>query len=125
MLNVCFRLVGGVPVIGPLFDDSETARRAAKRWLSRFNRSCSDRRNVRVFIEQDESLYSLVIMVDGRVLYRLSGLDELLVRRLYRSVSQKRMLVLTSFVNEGSVEPRPLAVTEGVGLVVFQQGEVV
>jgi hypothetical protein len=117
--------VGGVPVIGPLFDDSEAARRAAKRWLNRFNRFCSERQSVRVFIEREESSYSLVIMVNGRVLYRLSGLDELLVRRLYRCVGRKRMLVLTSFVDEGHFEPQPLAVTEGAGLVVFQQGEVI
>ncbi|RJX22999.1 MAG: hypothetical protein C4570_00585 [Ammonifex sp.] len=125
MRNVCFRLVGGVPVIGPLFDDCEAARRAAKQWLHHFNKSYADQQSVRVLIEQEEYSYSLVILVNGRVLYRLAGLDELLVRRLYRAVAQKRLLVLTSFVDEGSVEPRPLAVTEGIGLVVFQQEEVI
>ncbi|MCL6558319.1 MAG: hypothetical protein K6U74_05865 [Firmicutes bacterium] len=125
MRNVCFRMVGEVPVIGPLFSNSEAARRAARRWLERFEKVHVPKQGVRVLVEQEPDGHSLVVLLNGRAFYRLAGLDDLLVRRLYRAVRQKRMLVLTAFVGDGNAEPRPLAVTEGIGLVVFQQAAVI
>jgi hypothetical protein len=118
-------LVGGIPVIGPLFNDSEAARKAARRWLSRFEKLHANQQSVRVLVERELHSHSLVILVNGRVFYRLGGLDDLLVRRLYRAVRQKRMIILTSFVDDGGTDPWPLAVTEGMGLVVFQQEAVI
>uniref|UniRef100_A0A7C2E9Y3 Uncharacterized protein n=1 Tax=Ammonifex degensii TaxID=42838 RepID=A0A7C2E9Y3_9THEO len=119
-MRICFQLVGGIPVIGPVFHSQAAARRQAQRWLARFEKLPPVRKDTRVLIERRGGLYSLTVVVTGRLFCRLKGLDELLIQRLYREVRRKRVLVLTSFVG-GSPQPQPLVSSEGLGLVVFQR----
>lgn len=120
MRRICFQLVGGVPVVGPVFFSHEAARRLARRWLQRFERLPSIRKDTRVLVERQKALYSLAVVVNGELFCWLKGLDELLVQRLYREVRRKRVLVLTSFVGDGP-KPQPLVASEGLGLVILQR----
>ncbi|WP_334109581.1 hypothetical protein [Thermodesulfitimonas autotrophica] len=119
MRRVCLEVLGGIPVVGPLFHDYEAARRAALRWLVRLAQfSGGDGDAVQVGVERREDLYTLVIAVNGRILHRLEGLNEVLLRRLQREFRRRRVFVVTSFAD--GQKPRPLVWTEGLGLVIFQ-----
>jgi len=51
-MRICFQLVGGIPVIGPVFHSQAAARRQAQRWLARFEKLPPVRKDTRVLIER-------------------------------------------------------------------------
>ncbi|MEW6573934.1 MAG: hypothetical protein AB1374_09935 [Bacillota bacterium] len=119
MRRVYFQLIGNIPVVGPVFGSSEGARRWAIRWVERYKTIPDTRRGVRLSVIRGGVFHTLTVTVNGRVLFRLNGLDELLLQRLYREVGQKQVLVFSSFIS-GFPEPTPIVLTEGLGLMVYQ-----
>lgn len=118
MHRVYFQLVGGIPVIGPVFGNLEAARRWARGWVERYKTVPYTLRSVRLAVIKQELFHTLTVTVNGRTHFCLSGLDELLLQRLYREVRRKQVLVFSSFVS-GFPEPTPIVLSEGLGLMVY------
>ncbi|MEW6447779.1 MAG: hypothetical protein AB1426_06795 [Bacillota bacterium] len=120
MRSICFQLVGDIPVVGPLWRDPEAARRFIERWIKRYESVSIKRCNIRLLVIRRGVHYSLAVAVDGSVIFRLNGLNELLLRRLVRAVQRKQVFILSPFVS-GFPEPQPFVLTGGLGLVIIQQ----
>lgn len=111
-----------VPVIGPVLKSREEAVRVVETYLNFMEKPIV--KNLQGFtidlLRQIDGRYTMIIRGLTGVIATLRNVDELMLKRLWRGGSGKRFFILTSFFENERGEPECLALTEGMGAVVYE-----
>ncbi|WP_066634268.1 hypothetical protein [Desulfolucanica intricata] len=120
--EVALVLLGtGIPAIGPNLRDRKNAMEVARRYVQAihdFIAKSGEAPYKLGFYKQTDGRYTLVIEGSSTSLRTLSNLDELMLRR-FRKAFNKRMFILTSFYQGKNKSLECLALTEGLGAVLY------
>ncbi|MCF8010135.1 MAG: hypothetical protein K9L17_02505 [Clostridiales bacterium] len=111
----------GIPAVGPIYKKKGDAVCAIKKYLNLIKylgiNHSSNRCGVK-FIRQDDGRYTLVLINGEKSLETLKDLDEIMLKRFRKSL-QKKFFVVTSFYTSEVGEIECLAVTDGLGAILF------
>jgi hypothetical protein len=120
--DVALTFFNEIPAIGPRLPSKEDALKVAGSYLSlidklskkkKGNPRCSIR-----FLRQADGRYTLVLKGSDMALETLSNLDELMLQRFKRGLKNK-LFILTCFFEDKEGTVVCLALTEGVGAVLY------
>jgi len=123
--DVALTFFNDIPAIGPRLPNKEDALKVAGSYLQLIdqltqgkqgNPSCSVS-----FLKQTDGLYTLLLRGSGMALETLSNLDELMLLRFKKGLKSK-LFILTCFFNGQDGTVTCLALTEGVGAVLYSPG---
>jgi len=123
--DVALTFLNDIPAIGPRLSSKEDALQVAKSYLGLIDKlargkKTNPRCNIR-FIKQSDGRYTLVIKGPGMALETVSNLDELMLQRFKRGL-KKSLFILTCFFDEPDGSLACLALTEGLGAVLYSPG---
>jgi len=123
--DVALTFLNDIPAIGPRQPSKDDAINVAKSYLSLINKLTREKkRNPRCsirFLRQTDGMYTLVIKGSGMALETLSNLDELMLQRFRRGL-KKNLFILTCFFDDQDGNIACLALTEGMGAVLYSPG---
>jgi len=120
--EVALTYVGDIPVIGAKFFNRREAVRVVKNYMQGVSIISSERGiKAKIFFKrQGDGRYELLLQDSTELLARLKNVDELLLQRLKKSLSRKKLFILTGFVERAADQMECLVITEGLGTVVYQ-----
>lgn len=123
--DVALTFLNDIPAIGPRLPSKGDALKVAKSYLSMIDqlsreKTGNPRCSIR-FLKQSDGRYTLVIKGTGMALETLSNLDELMLQRFKRGL-KRNLFILTCFFDEPDGKLSCLALTEGMGAVLYSPG---
>lgn len=120
--DVALTFFNDIPAIGPRLPSKEDALKVAQSYLSLIDKLSKEKKgNPRCsirFLKQTDGRYTLVLKGSGIALETLSNLDELMLQRFKRGLKNK-LFILTCFFEDQKGVVACLALTEGVGAVLY------
>jgi hypothetical protein len=126
--EAAFASINGVPVIGACFPDREEALSEVRDLTEKVNHCMEQEKlaTVRVgFSPQEDGRFRLEVCGSNRSIAVIPGVDELMLRRFNKAYHAKQMFILTSFVfvDREAGSPLSLAVSDGLGVVIYKPCE--
>ncbi|SHJ74387.1 hypothetical protein [Desulfofundulus thermosubterraneus] len=117
--EVALVMLGGkIPAIGPLIDTRQEALSLARSYMKKIHDLTDRSRSFQIVTaRQTDGRYTLFLQGEGVVMKVLSDIDELLLWR-FRKAFRRGLFILTVFF-KGEAGMECLAVTEGLGAVIF------
>ncbi|AEG13722.1 hypothetical protein G7K71_06435 [Desulfofundulus sp. TPOSR] len=117
--EVALVMLGGkIPAIGPLIDTRQEAVSLARCYMKKLDALTDRSRSFQIMTaRQTDGRYALFLQGEGVVMKVLSNIDELLFWR-FRKAFRRGLFILTVFF-KGEAGMECLAVTEGLGAVIF------
>lgn len=123
--DVALTFFNDIPAIGPRLPSKEDAFKVAESYLRLMDKLSHEKRgNPRCsmhFLKQTDGRYTLVLKGSDIALETLSNLDELMLQRFKRGLKNK-LFILTCFFDDQNGALVNLALTEGVGAVLYSPG---
>lgn len=123
--DVALTFFNDIPAIGPRLPNKEDAIKVAEshmRLIDKLARGVKGNPRCRIsFLRQTDGLYTLILRGPGMALETLSNLDELMLLRFKKGLKTK-LFILTCFFNDQDDNVVCLALTEGVGAVLYSPG---
>jgi len=120
--DVALTFFNEIPAIGPRLPSKEDALKVAGSYLRLIEKLSKEKKgNPRCsirFLRQADGRYTLVLKGSGMALETLSNLDELMLQRFKRGLKNK-LFILTCFFEDKEGTVVCLALTEGVGAVLY------
>jgi len=123
--DVALTFLNDIPAIGPRLPSKEDAMKVAASYLGLIDKLArgkkgSHRCSIR-FLKQADGRFTLVVRGPGLALETLSNLDEIMLQRFKRGLTGN-IFILTCFFDEPDGNLACLALTEGVGAVLYSPG---
>jgi hypothetical protein len=120
--EVALVMLGGkIPAIGPLIDSRREALSLARHYMKIIDDLSGRSRSFQmVTARQGDGRYSIFLQGGGTVMKVLCNVDELLFWR-FRKAFRRGLFILTVFF-KGEEGMECLAVTEGLGAIIFTPG---
>lgn len=123
--DVALTFFNDIPAIGPRLPSKEDALKVAESYLRLIDKLSREKKgNPRCsisFLKQTDGLYTLILRGSGMALETLCNLDELMLQRFKRGLKNK-LFILTCFFDGPDGKVMCLALTEGVGAVLYSPG---
>ncbi|WP_347489623.1 hypothetical protein [Desulfoscipio sp. XC116] len=123
--DVALTFFNDIPAIGPRLPSKEDALKVAESYLRLIDKLAREKKgNPRCsisFLKQTDGLYTLILRGSGMALETLSNLDELMLQRFKKGLKNK-LFILTCFFDDQDGKVACLALTEGVGAVLYSPG---
>ena len=120
--EVALVLLGtGIPAIGPKLQNKKDAEEVVRHYVRAIHNlvvKTGESPYKVVFQKQADGRYTVVMEGSGTSIKILTNLDELMLRR-FRNAFQRNMFILTSFCEETNGCLECLALTEGLGAVLY------
>ncbi|ACV61145.1 hypothetical protein Dtox_0192 [Desulfofarcimen acetoxidans DSM 771] len=120
--EVALVLLGtGIPAIGPKLQNKKDAEDVVRSYVLAIHNlimKAGESPYKVLFQKQEDGRYSVLMDGSGASVKILTNLDELMLRR-FRHAFQKNMFILTSFCEEANGCLECLALTEGLGAVLY------
>ncbi|MDQ0285272.1 hypothetical protein J2Z49_000365 [Desulfofundulus luciae] len=120
--EVALVMLGGkIPAIGPLIGTRQEAVRIARCFMEKIDALTDRSRSFQIVTaRQSDGRYALLLEGEGVVMKVLHNIDELLLWR-FRKAFRRGLFILTVFF-KGEAGMECLAVTEGLGAVIYTPG---
>ncbi len=117
--GVALVMLGGkIPAIGPLIDRRHEALRIARCFMEKIDSLTGQSRSFQILtLRQSDGRYALLLQGEGAAMEVLQNMDELLLWR-FRKAFRRGLFILTVFF-QGEAGVECLAVTEGLGAVIY------
>ncbi|MBF7082662.1 hypothetical protein IT084_06685 [Desulfallas sp. Bu1-1] len=123
--DVALTFLNDIPAIGPRLPNKEDALIVAKSYLRLIEKLAREKKgNPRCslrFLKQADGRYTLIIKGPDMALETLSNLDELMLQRFKRGL-KRNLFILTCFFDDREGKLSCLALTEGMGAVLYSPG---
>lgn len=123
--DMALTFLNDIPAIGPLLPCKEDALKVTKSYLRLIDKLAREKKSQQRcslrFIRQKDGRFTLVVRGPGMAIETLSNLDELMLQRFKRGL-KGNMFILTSFFDEPDGSLSCLALTEGMGAVLYSPG---
>ena len=123
--DVALTFFNDIPAIGPRLPSKEDAIKVAESYMLLIDKLTGGKKgNPRCrisFLQQTDGLFTLILRGSDIALEALSNLDELLLMRFKKGLKTK-LFILTCFFNDHDGNVVCLALTEGIGAVLYSPG---
>ncbi len=123
--DVALTFINDIPAIGPLLPSREDALKVIKIYLGLIEKLTRGKKEYQKcslrFIKQKDGRFTLVVRGQGMAIETLSNLDELTLQRFKRGL-KGNMFILTCFFERPGGNPVCLALSEGMGAVLYSPG---
>lgn len=120
--DVALTFFNDIPAIGPRLPSKDEAMKVAENHLQLIDKLAQGgKNNPRCsisFLKQTDGLYTLILRGSGMTIKILSNLDELMLQRFKKGLKNK-LFILTCFFDNQEGDVVCLALTEGVGAVLY------
>ncbi len=123
--DVALTFFNDIPAIGPRLPSKEDALKVAESYIQLIDKLARGKKGNPhcsiSFLKQTDGLYTLILRGSGMALETLSNLDELMLLRFKKGLKSK-LFILTCFFDGQDGNVVCLALTEGVGAVLYSPG---
>ncbi|MCG8402420.1 MAG: hypothetical protein MJA84_12650 [Firmicutes bacterium] len=120
--DVALTFINDIPAIGPLLPCKEDALKVTGSYLRLIENLTREKKEYQRcslrFIKQKDGRFTLVVRGPSMAIETLSNLDELMLQRFKRGL-KGNMFILTSFFGGPGGKLSCLALTEGMGAVLY------